>query len=431
MTQQILRYKYELFPSPSQEVWLNRIFGVVRLIYNEMLDACQNHEGLGRLSRNEMQTLLTVYREAIDWVKKAPSQSLQVVTHDLDVAYQNFYSGQNGHPQYKKRTKRQSFQLPQPKLKTIDGQHFIFLPNYKVWIPYKMHREIPSGSKIGSATITKVPCGRYYVSFVVTLPYVKHELVSKDSKTMVGVDINIHEFVFSNGRRVEIPQKIKNLERKMKLIQKSMQRQFEKKCQTFDASYSGPKLTKDERRDKIREIPHSKNYDKNRIKLNFIYEKLKFQKEDFLRKLAISIYKDNQFVALETLNVRGMVRNRRLARSIAQQSWGKFISFMKFYAVKFQKSLHFIDRWFPSSKMCHQCGFVNSELKLSDREWTCESCKCVHNRDGNAAKNIASEGGSYPAYMPVERKRSVRRPKGLRATEYSLKQESSGKNVAA
>jgi putative transposase len=133
---------------------------------------------------------------------------------------------------------------------------------------------------------------------------------------------------------------------------------------------------------------------------------------------------------METLNVKGMMRNRRLAKSIAFQSWGRLVEIMKVYSVQYDKNLHSISTWFPSSKMCKDCGCINDDLTLSMREWDCDSCGAHHDRDLNAATNIANEGGSYPVYKPVERKGSVNRPKGRFATMASVKQESSRFEIA-
>lgn len=125
---------------------------------------------------------------------------------------------------------------------------------------------------------------------------------------------------------------------------------------------------------------------------------------------------------METLNIKGMVKNRRLSKAISSQSWGRFVEIMKMYANQYDKQLHLVSTWFPSSKMCSICGCINQELKLSDRHWLC-SCGANHDRDINAAINIKNEGGSYPV-KPVERKSSVHRPK-RRTTMSSMKQESS------
>ena len=187
----------------------------------------------------------------------------------------------------------------------------------------------------------------------------------------------------------------------------------------------------EDRRKILKELKknRSKNYEKNNIAINKIYEQIRFQKEDFLHKLALKIYRENQSVAMETLNVKGMVRNRKLARAISYQCWGKFSEIMKMYALQFEKNLHLVDQWFPSSKKCNQCSTINQSLKLGDRKWICGCCKTHHDRDINAAINIKNEGGSCPVLKPVERKNFSRRPSGRQNS--SKKQESSEFVVAA
>lgn len=362
-------------------------------------------DGITKLSRSEMQEHLVIWKEALNWLEQTPSQSLQVATHDLDVAYQNFFDRRADRPKLKKKTSKQSFSLPQPKIKEVSGQTCVFVPNYKTWIPIRMHREFPKDAKLGAATISKTPSGRYFVSIVTT--FETQEKIKSVSNQILGVDLNIKSIVLSDGEKIETPKIIKTLESRKRRLQKSMQRQ------------------RDMAKKDSKDFRESKNYEKNRIKLAKIHETIKNQKEDFLHKLALKLYRKNQAVAMETLNVKGMMRNRRLAKSIAFQSWGRLVEIMKVYSVQYDKNLHFISTWFPSSKMCKDCGCINDDLTLSMREWDCDSCGAHHDRDLNAATNIANEGGSYPVYKPVERKGSVKRPKGRATTMSSVKQESS------
>jgi putative transposase len=273
-----------------------------------------------------------------------------------------------------------------------------------------MHREFPKGARKGAATITRSPSGRYFLSVVVK--FSSKEQIHSKSNERIGIDLNLKEIVLSNGKKIETPKIMKTLEAGKRRLQKKMQRQ------------------RDQANKNSREYSESKNYQKTRRTLAKVHERIKNQKEDYLRKLALQIYRESQSVAMETLNIKGMMKNRRLARSIAFQSWGRFTEIMKVYAVQYDKQLHLISQWFPSSKLCHGCGYVNQGLTLGMREWACDSCGCNHDRDINAAKNIKSEGGSCPVYKPVERKGSVNRPKGRFATMASVKQESSRFEIA-
>ena len=260
-------------------------------------------DGITKLSRSEMQEHLVIWKEALNWLEQTPSQSLQVATHDLDVAYQNFFDKRADRPKLKKKTSKQSFSLPQPKIKEVSGQTCVFVPNYKTWIPIRMHREFPKDAKLGAATISKTPSGRYFVSIVTT--FETQEKIKSVSNQILGVDLNIKSIVLSDGEKIETPKIIKTLESRKRRLQKSMQRQ------------------RDMAKKDSKDFRESKNYEKNRIKLAKIHETIKNQKEDFLHKLALKLYRKNQAVAMETLNVKGMMRNRRLAKSIAFQSWGR------------------------------------------------------------------------------------------------------------
>lgn len=405
MKELVRRYKFEIYPSPFQERYLAKIFGSVRFVYNQFL-AINNElyeKKISKLSRNEMQDQLVMWKDSLGWLSECPSQSLQVATHDLDVAYQNFFDGRSELPQFKKRNHRQSFQLPQPKFTETNGQACIFIPNFKTSIPIRMHREFPKNAKLGAATITKTSSGKYFVSIITK--FTSNESLSSKASEITGVDLNIKHIVMSDGEKIEVPKILETLESRKRRLQKQLQRQRDQQ-------------KKDGR------LERSNNYEKTRVQLAKLHERIKNQKENFLRKLALYIYRKNQAVAMEMLNVRGMMKNRRLAKSIAFQSWGRLIEIMKMYAIQYDKQLHFISTWFPSSKMCHECGFINQDLKLSHREWVCESCGTTHDRDINAAINIKNEGGSCPVYKLVERKGSVLRPR-RKTTTVSVKQESS------
>lgn len=401
-----------------QKQHLAKIFGAVRFVYNECLkintELFEDPENSAakKMSKTEAQSMLTIWRDALSWLSDIPSQSLQVATHDLDVAYQNFFDKRADRPKSKRKDSKQSFQLPQPKIQEVSGQTCVYIPNFKTWIPISMHRDFPTGAKLGAATISKTPSGKYFISIVVG--FNSSKAVKSESTEAVGIDLNLHEIVLSSGKRILTPQIIKTLESRKRRLSKSMQRQ------------------RDMAKKDGREFRESKNYNKNKISLAKIHERIKFQREDFLHKLALQIYRENQAVCMETLNVKGMVRNRKLARSIAFQSWGRLVEIMKMYALQYDKNLHFVSTWFPSSKLCSTsgCGLVNQELTLKEREWVCESCGTHHDRDLNAAINIKNEGGSYPVYKPVERKGSVKRPRRV-TTMSSAKQESSRFEVAS
>lgn len=424
------RYKFEIYPSPLQERQLLQIFGSVRFVKNEFLSMSTafRESGSHRLLRNEMQELLVDLKEMFPFLQNSPSQSLQVATHDLDVAFQNAKAGLAKQPTWKKRNDSQSFSLPQPKIKNVSGQTCIFIPNYKTHIPMRMHRAFPVGAKLGAATITKTRTGRFYVSVVTN--FFSKETLDSQKADVVGLDLNLKEIVLSNGKKIETPQILTTLEKRKRRLQKAMARQTRLGLNILGydekilSKASKPEIAKAH---KFLKQNRSENYKKNQKRLAKVFEKIKFQKEDFLHKLALSIYRENQSVAMETLNVKGMMRNRRLAKAISFQSWGRLVEIMKMYAIQFDKNLHFISTWFPSSKMCSHpgCGFVNDKLALSDREWICESCGTHHDRDINAAINIKNEGGSCPVYKPVESKASVRRPNGRRTSYATVKQESS------
>lgn len=413
MSQIVRRYKFRLYPSPQQERYLGRIFGAVRFVYNSFLAMNKDlyeDGGFQKLSRSEMQETLTIWKEAFPWLSEVPSQPLQVACHDLDVAYQNFFNKQNKAPRFKKKSQHQSFQLPQPKIENgTDGPNGssrkykrIFLPVFKTYIPLKIHREFPKNCKMGGATISKTPTDQYFVSFVVQFDS-KAQLKSA-SEEALGVDVNIKGLVLSDGEVIKTPQALQTLEKRKRRLQKSLQRKRDQ-AQKEKRSFS------------------SQNYNKTRIGLAKIHEKISQTRSDFLHKTSRHIFSKNQTVVMETLKVKNMMKNRRLSKSIGFQSWGQFILIMKMKAEEYEKNLRFVSQWYPSSQICHCCAYKYAALKLSEREWACPQCGDIHDRDINAAINIKNEGGSYPV-KPVERKSSVHRPK-RRTTMASMKEESS------
>lgn len=410
MNQIVRRYKFRLYPSPQQEKYLARVFGAVRFVYNSFLATNKDlyeEGGFQKLSRSEMQETLTIWKEAFPWLSDVPSQPLQVACHDLDVAYQNFFNKQSKAPQFKKKSQHQSFQLPQPKIEngrkgSCPEHKTLFLPVFKTHIPIKIHREFPKNCKIGGATVSKTPAGKYFVSFVIQFDS-KAQLKSV-SKDPLGVDLNIKGFALSDGEVIQTPQPLQTLEKRKRRLQKSLQRK-RNQSQKEKRSFS------------------TQNYNKTRMKLAKIHEKISQTRSDFLHKTSRHIFSKSQTVVMETLKVKNMMKNRRLSKSIGFQSWGQWVLIMKMKAEELEKNLRFVSQWFPSSQLCHCCAYKNDTLKLSDRKWICPQCRAIHDRDINAAINIKNEGGSYPV-KPVERKSSVRRPK-RRTTMASMKQESS------
>lgn len=376
MSEKIFRMKFEASPTESQKKVLEQCFGATRWIYNNMLvlrDRSYKEFGIS-INLQDTKTLLSELKseEETSWLSKIPSQPLQESVIDLDNAYKRFFNQGFGYPKRKFKDDAQSFRLPQPKLrfKKDETKAWIFIPNFKIWIRFDLHRKILG--EIKGATVIKDRSGKYFVSFVVK----EKTRVAKPAVGEIGIDLGLKDFaVLSNGEKISHPKFLKKSEKRLKRLQRSV----------------------------YRKVKGSKNRRKARVRLAKIHEKIRMQRSDYLHKLSRKIVDENQVIAMETLKVKNMVKNPKLSKAISDSGWGMFVSMIKYKSSWSGRSLRLIDQWSPSTKMCGECGFINEKLALSDREWTCESCSVHHDRDINAAKNILKIGRDTPEFKPVEK----------------------------
>lgn len=320
--------------------------------------------------------------EEFAWLSEIPSQVLQESVLNLDKAFKRFFKGLGGYPRFKKKSSGGSFQLPQPKLR-MQGENkaLLHLPLLKSWARVDLYREIDGVVK--GATITKSPSGKWELSLVVHGRKEKLRVTSH----MVGIDLGLKDFAInSNGVKTKAPNYLRKAEVRLKRAQRSLSRKQK----------------------------GSNNFKKQKLKIARLHELVSNQRKDFVHKLSRRIVDENQVICLETLRVKNMVRNRHLSKSISDAGWGMFAAQLKYKSQWAGRSLRLIDQWSPSTKMCSECGFVNDNLTLVDREWDCESCNTNHDRDVNAAKNILKIGLDTPEFKPVEKlasAKSTRRPK--------------------
>lgn len=301
-----------------------------------------------------MKLLTQLKREEdYQWLKEAPSHVLQKEVVNLDSAYINFFKKRGGFPKFKKKGYEDSFQMDNMGLSIKDGR--LYIPKVRDGIKIKEHRKLDG--RIICGTISKTPTGKYYVSITVEM---EKELLPKNDKS-VGVDLGIKDFaILSTGEKIENSKFKRTQLKKLKFLH----RQLSKKKKA------------------------SNNRNKARKKLARKYEQITFKKQDFLQKLSTRLINENQVICLEDLNVKGMVKNHCLANSIHEVSWSEFVSMLKYKAEWRGRTIVQVDRFFPSSKTCFECGYIKNDLTLNDRKWTCPKCGTHHNRDYNAAKNI-------------------------------------------
>lgn len=290
-------------------------------------------------------------KKECEWLKEINSQSLQAPIRNLDNAFTRFFKGQGNFPKFKKKSNGGSFNIPQ-NVSLKDGK--LIIPKFKKGIDIILHR--PIKGEIRQATISKTPTGKYFVSILCeTNETVKPKAPIKEN-TSVGIDLGIKTFlVTSDGEVFDNPKFLRNSLSKLKFVQ----RKFSK---------NKGKRTKN--------------------KLVKLHEKVANQRKDFLHKTSSKLISDNQTICIEDLNINGMLANHKLALSISDCGWSMFVNMLEYKAEWYGKNILKIDRFEPSSKLCSCCGSINKNLTLQDREWTCNKCNAMLDRDVNASINI-------------------------------------------
>ena len=351
-------YKFRLEPTEDQKVLLNKHFGSVRWVYNYFLNQRKEEYLNNKKSLNyyDQAKYLTDIKknEKTSWLKEINSQTLQYSLNCLDIAYQGFFNKRTKFPNFKSKRSKNSFTVPQ---NVHVENEILFIPKFK-GIKMIMEREIKG--KIGKATISKTPTGKYFVSILTEKEYKPVPTTGKK----VGIDLGLKDFlVLSTGSKVKKGRFLKQLEHQLKLNQKHLSRK-----------------TKD-----------SKRRERQRLKVARIHEKISNSRMDLIHKTSLDLVRKFDVIYLEDLNIKGMIKSHKLAKSISDASWGKFIEILTYKALWNDKEVIHIDRFFPSSKTCNGCGWINNSLTLNDRSWKCK-CGKELDRDLNAAKNILNEG---------------------------------------
>lgn len=346
-------YKYRIYPTVSQAVLISKHIGSVRFLYNLALEIKQIAYASKQinLSRYDLQLQLKDLKSECVWLTEVNSQSLLVALMNLDAAYLRFFKGQNKFPTFKKKSNAGSFNVPQSA--RLEGNN-LSIPKFREGIKVILHR--PIKGTIRQATVSRTSTEKYFVSILCeTGETIKNKTKIK-AATAVGIDLGIKSFlVASDGKTFDNPKFLRKAQSRLKFTQRKY------------SKYKG-KRTKH--------------------KLATLHEKVTNKRKDFLHKTSTELIKNHDSFCIEDLNINGMVKNHILARSISDAGWGEFVRQLKYKAEWNGKNVLRIGRFEPSSRTCSNCGSINRQLTLKDREWACNGCGAILDRDINAAINI-------------------------------------------
>ena len=361
----IKAYKYKILPSEEQKQLLNKFFGCARYIYNWGLNIkTQSYKERGKsVSYNDLAKQLTSLKrqEETAFLCECANESLQQSLRNLENAFTGFFRKKTKYPNYKSKKKSRE------SAKFINCVHFDF-ENWKVkipkigWVKLCKNRIWNQGTcKQGTVTVSKDKCGTYWISVVIDNRQSNQNKKLIKTETAVGIDLGIKDYaILSDGTKYSNPKHLAHSQKILAHRQKA-----------FARTKQG-----------------SNRHEKARLQVAKCYRKITNQRNDFIHKLSTGLAGKYDTICLEDLNVKGMEQNHHLAKAIGDAAWGEFVRQLTYKSEWYGKNIVFIGRYEPSSKLCHCCGYVNKELKLSDREWVCPVCGEHHDRDVNAAINI-------------------------------------------
>jgi putative transposase len=359
-------YKCWAYPDLEQVSVLNRTFGCVRVVWNRTLAwrHARYHGERARTSFTQANAYLTAMKasEDLDWLNEVPSVPLQQAIRHQQAAFSNFFAGRARYPRYKSRNGRQSAEYTRSGFRYRDGRLFLAKMNTPLAFAWSWPDIDPALIDPTTVTVSRDPCGRWYVSFAVDAD--APDPLPQTGRA-VGVDLGVKDFaVTSDGEKIPNPRSLARRERNLARYQRRLAR-----CRRGSA-----------------------NREKARAKAARAHRKVRASRQDFLHRISARLVRDHDVIVIEDLNVVGMARNRPLAKAICDCGSGAFRRMAEYKAARAGRHLIVIDRWYPSSKTCSACGDLLAELSLSTRHWTCPSCGTRHDRDINAAKNILAAG---------------------------------------
>lgn len=362
-------YKFRFYPTAEQEMILAKTFGCARFAYNYMLrlrtDAWMQRQE--RIGYHETSAALTALKKQPEyaWLNEVSSVPVQQALRHLQTAFNNFFAKRARYPQFKRKDGPQAAEYTTSAFK-LDGRS-LKLAKMSEPLAVRWSRQIPKAAKVTTVTVSKDFAGRYFVGLLCDDVVAKKPAV--DGK--IGVDLGLTHFaILSTGEKVAAPNTFRRYEKKLAKLQRRL-----------------AKKTKG-----------AKRREKAKLKVARLHAKIADARRDFLHKLSTRLINENQVIAIESLSVSNMQKNRCLSKSISDASWSEFVRQLEYKARWYGRELIGIDRWYPSSKRCSDCGYTMPKMPLSVREWVCPECGSTHDRDINAARNVLAAGLAVSAH---------------------------------
>ena len=356
-------YRFRFYPTSEQEIVLARTFGCARFAYNHMLrlrtDAWMQRQE--RIGYHETSAALTALKKQPEyaWLNEVSSVPVQQSLRHLQTAFANFFAKRARYPQFKRKDGPQSAEYTTSAFKW-DGKS-LKLAKMDEPLAIRWSRTIPKAAKVTTVTVSLDAAGRYFVSLLCDDAVAERPAVNGK----VGIDLGLTHFaILSTGEKVAAPNTFRKNEAKLAKLQRQM-----------------AKKTKGSNRRK-----------KAKLRVAKLHAKIADSRRDFLHKLSTRLINENQVIAVESLSVSNMQKNRCLSKSIADASWSEFLRQLEYKAKWYGRELVGIDKWYPSSKRCSDCGHTVPKMPLNVRQWTCPECGSEHDRDVNAARNVLAAG---------------------------------------
>ncbi|NET59383.1 MAG: IS200/IS605 family element transposase accessory protein TnpB [Symploca sp. SIO2E6] len=356
-------FKYRFYPTPEQEQLLRKTLGCTRLVYNRALAARTEgwYERQERIGYKQTSAMLTHWKKETElaFLNEVSCVPLQQGLRHLQQAFSNFFAGRAQYPNFKKKRNGGSAEFTKSAFRYKDGN--VYLAKCSKPLPIRWSRKLPLGITPSTVTVSLTPSGRWHVSLLVDVEIKPLTRLSKN----VGIDLGITNLITtSDGDKTANPKPLKAKYRKLRKVQKALSRKQK----------------------------GSRNREKARLNVARIHAQIVDSRTDFIHKLTTQLIRDNQVIVVEDLAVKNMIKNHKLAGSISDASWLELVRQLEYKSEWYGRELVKIDRWFPSSKRCSNCGHIVEKMPLNIRQWECPECGAEHDRDINASVNILAAG---------------------------------------